>query len=235
VPGGLPARGQGTSSLLVSRIARHPHRTYAMTEADVDRWREQFQVPDAAELGAGQSQRHLASRASRDHGSGARPRNLGIHRWGNDDRARRSTRESPAILTPFDEIPAHQTPYPLGVPASTDVAFDDGYCFGVFSADQARVRAGQRGHSGNPASALHSGTHAPSAELCRFGSRRRLRRRWLGTSGCLLALGEARPPCAEPQRRGSQMDTAHSAYRPGSVPLTAPSRSVPAHSDQTPG
>jgi hypothetical protein len=28
-----------------------PHQTFPMTEADVDAWREQFQVPDAAELG----------------------------------------------------------------------------------------------------------------------------------------------------------------------------------------
>jgi hypothetical protein len=40
------------------------------------------------------------------------------------------------MLTPFDEMPVHQTPYPFSVPASTDVAFDDGYYFGVFSADQ---------------------------------------------------------------------------------------------------
>ena len=65
-------------------------------------------------------------------------------------------------------------------------------------------------------------------------SRRRLRRRSLGTSGGLWPW-EARPPRAEPQRRDSQINTAHSAYRPGSVLLAAPSRSVPAHSDQTPG
>src|SRR5205814_4640949 len=35
--------------------------------------------------------------------------------------------------------------------------------------------------------------------------------------------------------RDSQINTAPSAYRPGSVLLAAPSRSVPAHSDQTPG
>ena len=38
----------------LSRIARRqqtsPEETFPMTEADVDRWRKQFQVPDAAEL-----------------------------------------------------------------------------------------------------------------------------------------------------------------------------------------
>ena len=38
----------------LARIARRqetaPHETFPMTEADVDQWRKQFQVPDAAEL-----------------------------------------------------------------------------------------------------------------------------------------------------------------------------------------
>lgn len=35
---------------IAHRQAAAPHRTFPMTEADVDTWREQFQVPDAAEL-----------------------------------------------------------------------------------------------------------------------------------------------------------------------------------------
>jgi predicted kinase len=35
---------------IAHRQATTPHRTFPMTEADVDAWREQFQVPDAAEL-----------------------------------------------------------------------------------------------------------------------------------------------------------------------------------------
>ena len=42
----------------LARIARRqetsPHETFPMTEADVDQWREQFQVPDAAELDGGE-------------------------------------------------------------------------------------------------------------------------------------------------------------------------------------
>ena len=42
----------------LARIAHRqetaPHRTFPMTEADVDAWRRQFQVPDAAELHGGE-------------------------------------------------------------------------------------------------------------------------------------------------------------------------------------
>jgi hypothetical protein len=42
----------------LARIARRqssvPHETYPMTEAEVDRWREQFQVPDDGELCGGE-------------------------------------------------------------------------------------------------------------------------------------------------------------------------------------
>jgi predicted kinase len=42
----------------LARIAHRqkttPHQTFPMSEADVDAWREQFQVPDAAELDGGE-------------------------------------------------------------------------------------------------------------------------------------------------------------------------------------
>ena len=42
----------------LARIARRhetaPHQTFPMSEADVDAWRAQFQVPDAAELDGGE-------------------------------------------------------------------------------------------------------------------------------------------------------------------------------------
>jgi predicted kinase len=38
---------------IAHRQATAPHQTFPMTEADIDRWREQFQVPDAAELAGG--------------------------------------------------------------------------------------------------------------------------------------------------------------------------------------
>ncbi|MDQ1065016.1 putative kinase [Streptomyces canus] len=36
---------------LAHRQATAPHQTFPMSETEVDQWREQFQVPDAAELG----------------------------------------------------------------------------------------------------------------------------------------------------------------------------------------
>ena len=36
------------------RQATAPEQTFPMSEADVDVWREQFQVPDAAELDGGE-------------------------------------------------------------------------------------------------------------------------------------------------------------------------------------
>jgi predicted kinase len=36
------------------RWLRTPHETFAITEADVDRWRTQFEAPDAAELADGE-------------------------------------------------------------------------------------------------------------------------------------------------------------------------------------
>jgi predicted kinase len=42
----------------LARIARRqetaPHQTFAMSEAEVDAWRQQFQAPDATELGRGE-------------------------------------------------------------------------------------------------------------------------------------------------------------------------------------
>jgi predicted kinase len=38
---------------IAHRQATAPHQTFLMTEADMDRWREQFQVPDATELTGG--------------------------------------------------------------------------------------------------------------------------------------------------------------------------------------
>ncbi|MFI1485507.1 AAA family ATPase [Streptomyces sp. NPDC020747] len=39
---------------IAHRQATTPHQTFPMSEADVDQWREQFQVPDAAELDGGE-------------------------------------------------------------------------------------------------------------------------------------------------------------------------------------
>jgi predicted kinase len=46
----LPVDRNAQLARISHRQASTPHQTFPMTEAEVDRWREQFQVPDAAEL-----------------------------------------------------------------------------------------------------------------------------------------------------------------------------------------
>ena len=55
------AQADGAACQVVVQLARiarrqetEPHQTFPMSEADVDRWREQFQVPNAAELDGGE-------------------------------------------------------------------------------------------------------------------------------------------------------------------------------------
>jgi predicted kinase len=50
----LPVDRDAQLAPIADRQASAPHQTFPMTEADVDRWRDQFQVPDAAELDAGE-------------------------------------------------------------------------------------------------------------------------------------------------------------------------------------
>src|SRR6266487_5897014 len=51
LPGGLRAGGSvGADRADWHRWTRTPEETFVMTEADLDRWRTQFDVPDAAEL-----------------------------------------------------------------------------------------------------------------------------------------------------------------------------------------
>ena len=49
----LPVAKDVQRARIAHRQATAPHQTFLMTEADIDRWREQFQVPDAAELDGG--------------------------------------------------------------------------------------------------------------------------------------------------------------------------------------
>jgi predicted kinase len=46
----LPVDKDVQLARIAGRQQAEPHRTFAMSEADVDRWRIQFQVPDAEEL-----------------------------------------------------------------------------------------------------------------------------------------------------------------------------------------
>jgi predicted kinase len=49
----LPVEKDVQLARIGHRQATAPHETFPMSEADVDQWREQFQVPDAAELDGG--------------------------------------------------------------------------------------------------------------------------------------------------------------------------------------
>jgi predicted kinase len=50
----LPVDKDVQLARIAHRQATAPHQTFPMSKADVDQWREQFQVPDAAELGGGE-------------------------------------------------------------------------------------------------------------------------------------------------------------------------------------
>jgi predicted kinase len=49
----LPVDKEVQRARIAHRQATEPHTTFPMTDADIDRWRTQFQVPDAAELDDG--------------------------------------------------------------------------------------------------------------------------------------------------------------------------------------
>jgi predicted kinase len=50
----LPVDKDVQLARIAHRQATSPHQTFPMSEADVDQWRGQFQIPDAAELGGGE-------------------------------------------------------------------------------------------------------------------------------------------------------------------------------------
>jgi predicted kinase len=51
----LPVDKDVQRARIAHRQATAPHTTFPMTEADIDKWREQFQAPDAAELSDGET------------------------------------------------------------------------------------------------------------------------------------------------------------------------------------
>ena len=77
----LPVDKDVQLARIAHRQATAPHRTFPMTEADVDAWREQFQVPDAAELD-GREIPGAASRMAGLAGMGSRPLALAGRRLG---------------------------------------------------------------------------------------------------------------------------------------------------------
>lgn len=61
----LPVAKDVQLARIAHRQATAPHQTFPMSEADVDRWREKLQVPDAAELDGGEIPTPPAGRAGR--------------------------------------------------------------------------------------------------------------------------------------------------------------------------
>jgi predicted kinase len=49
----LPMDKETQLARIAHRQQTAPHQTFPMSQADVDQWREQFQIPDAGELGGG--------------------------------------------------------------------------------------------------------------------------------------------------------------------------------------
>jgi hypothetical protein len=51
----LPIDTDVQRARIAHRQATAPHTTFPMTDTDIDKWRKQFQTPDAAELRGGQT------------------------------------------------------------------------------------------------------------------------------------------------------------------------------------
>jgi len=50
----LPVEKDVQLARIAQRQETAPHQTFPMTESDLDQWRQQFQIPDASELGGGE-------------------------------------------------------------------------------------------------------------------------------------------------------------------------------------
>jgi hypothetical protein len=50
----LPVDRDVQLARIAHRQATAPHQTFPMTEAEIDRWRQQFQAPDAVESAGGE-------------------------------------------------------------------------------------------------------------------------------------------------------------------------------------
>ena len=56
--------------------------------------------------------------------------------------------ETSIVINQYDEYPVHQAPYPFSYIPSTDYAWNEGYYFGLYNADEGRVPL--RRHAGQP-------------------------------------------------------------------------------------
>jgi len=97
-------------------------------------------------------------------------------------------------LSPYDEYPVHQSPYPISYVPATDYAWDEGYFYGVYSADaQVLMLTGMRINPNADVIGAHIGVNIRGKQRTA-----RLSRTW--RQQCYTAVGPLRYDVIEPYR-----------------------------------
>jgi len=97
-------------------------------------------------------------------------------------------------LTPYDEYPVHQAPYPVSYIPTTDYAWDEGYFYGVYSAEaQVFLITGMRVNPNADVVGAHAGVNVRGRQRTV-----RLSRTW--RRQCYTAIGPLRYDVIEPYR-----------------------------------
>jgi len=97
-------------------------------------------------------------------------------------------------LTPYDEYPVHQAPYPVSYVPATDYAWDEGYFYGVYSADaQVLMLTGMRINPNADVIGAHVGVNVRGRQRTA-----RLSRTW--RQQCYTAVGGLRYDVIESYR-----------------------------------
>lgn len=104
------------------------------------------------------------------------------------------SRQNQSLLTPYDEYPVHQTPYPFSQIPVTDYGWDEGYYFGVFNADAGVfLLTGMRVNPNADTIGAHAGLN-----MCGVQRTARLSRTW--RQHCYTQVGPLRYDFVEPFR-----------------------------------
>ena len=97
-------------------------------------------------------------------------------------------------LSPYDEYPVHQSPYPISYVPATDYAWDEGYFYGVYSADaKVLMLTGMRINPNADVIGAHIGVNVRGRQRTA-----RLSRTW--RQQCYTAVGPLRYDVIEPYR-----------------------------------
>jgi len=97
-------------------------------------------------------------------------------------------------LTPYDEYPVHQAPYPISYVPATDYAWDEGYFYGVYSADaHVLMLTGMRINPNADVIGAHIGVNVRGRQRTA-----RLSRTW--RQHCYTVVGNLRYDVIEPYR-----------------------------------